>query len=67
MRYLSLLLLVSTIAAGAARAGDDEYSKNGEYIGVGASYGVRRSRRPSTTKATAPAAASTSIAMCVVP
>jgi opacity protein-like surface antigen len=40
MKYLSLLFLVSTIAAGAARAGDDEYSKNGAYFGIGASYGV---------------------------
>ena len=41
MKYLSLLLLVSTIAAGAARADDrDEYSKNGAYFGIGASYGV---------------------------
>ena len=41
MKYLSLLLLVSTIAAGAARADDrDEFSKNGVYFGIGASYGV---------------------------
>lgn len=41
MKYLSLLLLASTIAAGAARADDrDEYSKNGAYFGIGASYGV---------------------------
>ena len=43
MKYLriSLLVLVSTFAASVARADDaDEYSKNGVYIGVGASYGV---------------------------
>jgi opacity protein-like surface antigen len=42
MKYLiSLFVLASVIAAGAARADDaDEFSKNGAYIGVGASYGV---------------------------
>jgi opacity protein-like surface antigen len=38
---ISLLVLVSTIAAGAARADDrDAFSKNGPYFGIGASYGV---------------------------
>ena len=42
MKYLgmSVLALVCTIAASAARADDDPYAKNGAYIGIGASYGV---------------------------
>src|SRR5215475_12584029 len=43
MKYLgiSLLVLASLTAAGAARAADDDpYAKNGFYFGVGASYGV---------------------------
>jgi opacity protein-like surface antigen len=42
-KYLAifLVLLVSTIAARAARADDaDAFSKNGPYLGIGASYGV---------------------------
>jgi opacity protein-like surface antigen len=43
MKYLgiSLLFLISTLAASAARADDaDAFSKNGAYFGIGASYGV---------------------------
>ena len=43
MRFLgiSLVVFASFVAAGIARAADDDpYAKNGVYLGVGASYGV---------------------------